>query len=68
MRICFGGLRRLRKYGVKGDSDEQILTRVLNELSAYRVKDGLPATGMSDRETTKKSYEGPQRDDDEETP
>jgi hypothetical protein len=53
MRMSVGGLARLRKYGMKGDSDEQIVTRILNELSAYRIKDGLPATGVLEKNITK---------------
>ena len=40
---------RLDKYGLKGDSYEMILNRLMNELSAYRIRDGKPATGVLDQ-------------------
>jgi hypothetical protein len=52
--ISQSGKDRLHKYGMGGDSDEQIINRVLNELSAYRIKDGLPATGVLDRDVAKR--------------
>lgn len=44
---------RLDKYGLKGDSYEMILNRLMNELSAYRIKDGKPAAGVLDQDVRK---------------
>lgn len=47
------GKDRLHTYGMGGDTDEQIINRVLNELSAYRIRDGKPAAGVLDQDVRK---------------